>query len=69
MSSNPWYVELYDPAGSDAIWHGKMRFATVRALLSTARFYHGQITFRVMEPSNASQDELDDLQRLGAVRI
>jgi hypothetical protein len=46
-----------------------MRFATLRALLAAAKLYRAQMIFRVMGPSNASQDDLGDIERLGAVRI
>jgi hypothetical protein len=69
MHSDPWYVEFYHPAGSEPFWHGAMRFATLRALLAAAKLYRAQMIFRVMGPSNASQDDLGDIERLGAVRI
>ena len=69
MESNPWYVEFYHPLGNEPIWHGQMRFATVRALLAAAKVFRAQMTIRVMGPTQATQSELDQLEQLSAARI
>ena len=69
MHSDPWYVEFYDRNGDQPIWHGRMRFATVRALLAAAKAGKAQMIFRVMGPIHAAQNEFDQLRQLGAVRV
>ncbi len=69
MHSDPWYVEFHHPLGNEPIWHGRMRFATVRTLLAAAKVARAQMIFRVMGPIHATQSEFDQLTQLGAVRI
>jgi hypothetical protein len=65
----PCYVELYYPDAQKPFWHGPMLYATVKGLLAATKRYSGPLIFRVLAPTNATQDELDSLERLGAVRI
>ena len=64
----PVYVELYEPESRGPLWHGVIRFATVEALMATARHYSARLIFRVLLSTDATPDEVRRLEQLGAVR-
>jgi transcriptional regulator with XRE-family HTH domain len=65
-----WYTELYDATSTRAKSYTILKdFAGVRALILRVRKAKTGEIVRVCAPLNASRDELDELEKLGAKRF
>jgi transcriptional regulator with XRE-family HTH domain len=65
-----WYTELYDATSTRAKSYMILKdFAAVRNLISSVRKEKTDEIVRVLAPFDASPDELNELENLGATRL
>lgn len=70
MKKPGWRVELWDRDGKVAAAGREVaEFKDVLGIIRDARARGLENTVRISAPANASQDELDALETLGAVRF
>jgi hypothetical protein len=66
MTTTRWYMEKYDLTDKAKSYNSFSDFASVRSLVATARKAGSDEIIRVLAPSDASMDELNELRELGA---
>lgn len=70
MGKNSWHVEVWDKDGKTAAaWREVAEFKDVIAIIRDARARGLEETVRISAPLNASKNELETLERLGAVSL
>ena len=70
MAGKLWYTERWDKDGRAAKWWRELPdFAAVRAVITEAREKGEGEIIRVSPPLDASRADLEELEKMGAIRF